>query len=720
MDNQKKETNLWTQHLEYIISIDKKLMLLNLIFLTALFVVSDFFIINQIENNGLLICIHIFLFSIVLFLIFFIHNRITGDIVFLVIVILSDLTSIYLAIRTINDDSSFVRNVYFLLCLSLIFINSKTNINRYFFMGLIFAKMVILVLIISLYPYNNKMMVIDLIMIIFSFIFIIIKQIINTFFFDYFENICNKNFSNEKIYKNMLNSMKYPLISINLKEKEIFTNFSFFNFFYKNFSENLTSLNFLFDRVTDNKFSDQYLSKLFENLQSDEQKLVDKLNENKLETDDPVILNRFKTKILILNKLFGKFQCENQSELIKEFLKFLNFFTDQIGSQENNFVFLGEYRIYNGISDKIVEIRWNKSIFDDNKEVIDIMFNDITEIKKKTYNNNYYVRMSYQKIAKNIKTPMKQLTLFLNKLISNLRQKGIISNNNNKENEICNYLNLIESQTYLVFCFINDLKDYMKETDNFKINLVMFDLREIVKEIFKNLQNVLNINQIKSEKIKLILEIDEKIPEFIKSDKKKIKQLLINILYNSLKFTYFGYIKLNIKLEKNESPLKDEIKFNVEDTGIGIKPEQMLIINELTKHENFVESGLIICKKIISLLGKSFNCVCENRVTRINFSIFNLSEKELDLKEEYKNNFTVTITDEQTHMLDWHLLKNKQLPVIYENENPQEEETQRNMIDFKTPGKISQRSNDSVKTEKVDENFNIKIENECFKLKEKI
>ena len=92
----------------------------------------------------------------------------------------------------------------------------------------------------------------------------------------------------------------------------------------------------------------------------------------------------------------------------------------------------------------------------------------------------------------------------------------------------------------------------------------------------------------------------------------------------------------------------------------------------------------------------------------------------MDLKEEYKNNFTVTITDEQTHMLDWHLLKNKQLPVIYENENPQEEETQRNMIDFKTPGKISQRSNDSVKTEKVDENFNIKIENECFKLKEKI
>ena len=42
------------------------------------------------------------------------------------------------------------------------------------------------------------------------------------------------------------------------------------------------------------------------------------------------------------------------------------------------------------------------------------------------------------------------------------------------------------------------------------------------------------------------------------------------------------------------------------------------------------------------------------------------------------------------------------------------------MIDFKTPGKISQRSNDSVKTEKVDENFNIKIENECLKLKEKI
>ena len=112
----------------------------------------------------------------------------------------------------------------------------------------------------------------------------------------------------------------------------------------------------------------------------------------------------------------------------------------------------------------------------------------------------------------------------------NLRQKGIISNNNNKENEICNYVNLIESHTYLVFCFINDLKDYKKDTDDFKINLVMFDLREIVKEIFKNLQNVLNINQIKSDKIKLILEIDEKIPEFIKSDKKKIKQLLINIL----------------------------------------------------------------------------------------------------------------------------------------------------------------------------------------------
>jgi CheY-like chemotaxis protein len=74
-----------------------------------------------------------------------------------------------------------------------------------------------------------------------------------------------------------------------------------------------------------------------------------------------------------------------------------------------------------------------------------------------------------------------------------------------------------------------------------------------------------------TKKIDLILNIEENVPQFIKADSIKIKQILVNLLSNSFKFTEFGEVRLEVKSLNLSNEDISRLKFSVIDTGKGIK-----------------------------------------------------------------------------------------------------------------------------------------------------
>ena len=68
----------------------------------------------------------------------------------------------------------------------------------------------------------------------------------------------------------------------------------------------------------------------------------------------------------------------------------------------------------------------------------------------------------------------------------------------------------------------------------------------------------------------MISEIDDDVPKMFCSEPRRFKQILINLIGNSIKFTFKGYVKLTIKVLNKE---KNYLKVSIIDTGLGIKKE---------------------------------------------------------------------------------------------------------------------------------------------------
>jgi len=93
------------------------------------------------------------------------------------------------------------------------------------------------------------------------------------------------------------------------------------------------------------------------------------------------------------------------------------------------------------------------------------------------------------------------------------------------------------------------------------------DIRKKVEEV----TNMMEI-RIKMRNIKLITEIDENVPKIFCTEPRRLKQILINLIGNAIKFTFKGFIKIKIKKVMDKRNL---LNISVEDTGLGIKKENI-------------------------------------------------------------------------------------------------------------------------------------------------
>jgi signal transduction histidine kinase/DNA-binding NarL/FixJ family response regulator len=178
---------------------------------------------------------------------------------------------------------------------------------------------------------------------------------------------------------------------------------------------------------------------------------------------------------------------------------------------------------------------------------------------------------------------------------STLLKKSKNINESEKE-----YLDLIDSSGKHLLTIINEILELSKiEVGKIKIVNNDFNFYAILKDI-----NLMFKQRCENKGLKLQFNMDENLPKYIYLDEKRLKQILINLIGNALKFTEIGSITINVKTEKSI------LFFEVIDTGIGIKKENK---NKIFKPFEQLESnnmtakgtglGLSITKELITLMG---------------------------------------------------------------------------------------------------------------------
>jgi len=164
-------------------------------------------------------------------------------------------------------------------------------------------------------------------------------------------------------------------------------------------------------------------------------------------------------------------------------------------------------------------------------------------------------------------------------------------------------LNIIYESGNHLLAIINDILDLAKvEAGKLELYLVPTNLPNLLNE-------VMNIVQIIGQPVRFVFNAPEDLPVIVEADAKYLRQILTNLLGNAIKFTKNGYVALRIK---NKIVAKNlaSIRFEVQDTGIGMTPEQTKIIfqpfeqvGDKKKHLEGTGLGLSITNSLVNLMG---------------------------------------------------------------------------------------------------------------------
>jgi CheY-like chemotaxis protein len=182
------------------------------------------------------------------------------------------------------------------------------------------------------------------------------------------------------------------------------------------------------------------------------------------------------------------------------------------------------------------------------------------------------------------------------------------------------YLKNVSKSAYSLLDIINDILDFSKiEAGKLLIDETTFKLNELVEE-------TVDIISIKAQEksLELVCYIDPQLPSQYMGDSVRIKQVLINLLGNAVKFTPKGeiFVKVQSGLSyENNGLLFQDVTISVKDTGIGIPPEKLSTIfesftqadNSTTRKYGGTGLGLTISKSLVELMGGELTVSSEPR-----------------------------------------------------------------------------------------------------------
>ncbi|MDX1693111.1 MAG: 7TM diverse intracellular signaling domain-containing protein [Ketobacteraceae bacterium] len=169
------------------------------------------------------------------------------------------------------------------------------------------------------------------------------------------------------------------------------------------------------------------------------------------------------------------------------------------------------------------------------------------------------------------------------------------------------YVKAIRNGSQALLEVTNDFLDYSKiEAGKMRLNIDAFNLRELV-------QDCAAIYEMAARKkgLKLVCIFEVGTPVVVEGDGGRVRQVLLNLISNALKYTEVGYIKIRIGLTDQIRDQQIVLKITVEDTGVGIDQKDIdLLFRDYTQLHQPVNTdspstglGLSICRQLIELMG---------------------------------------------------------------------------------------------------------------------
>lgn len=212
-------------------------------------------------------------------------------------------------------------------------------------------------------------------------------------------------------------------------------------------------------------------------------------------------------------------------------------------------------------------------------------------------------------------------------------------------NEQREYLEAVQHSAESLLNIINQILDFSKiEAGKLEIEMAEFNLRDLVEKI----ANILSIKAFEKN-LELILDYDFNLPNFFIGDAVRIRQILINLLINAIKFTDEGEIVFSVKGLKSSNDFYS-LEFSVADTGIGIAEDKLgklfteftQLSDSSTRNYGGTGLGLAISRQLASLMGGEFEVVSKvNEGSIFTFKInLETSDKEFIKFEVKDSNYT--------------------------------------------------------------------------------
>ncbi|WP_418359660.1 PAS domain S-box protein [Sphingobacterium detergens] len=215
------------------------------------------------------------------------------------------------------------------------------------------------------------------------------------------------------------------------------------------------------------------------------------------------------------------------------------------------------------------------------------------------------------------------------------------------------YLGMVEQSTTLLLSIINDVLDFSKiEAGKMELEIEQTDLNELIIQLNK-LFNV----QITGKGLEFHLDIAPEVPSYIWTDGLRIKQVLMNLMSNAIKFTAKGKITFEISVLSREAETA-VLRFSVQDTGIGIKEDKQAKIFEafsqedtsMTKRYGGTGLGLTISNRLLKMMGSELKL--ESKVAVGSHFFFELDLRSIWETEEWKDlaniDTVLVVSDDQS------------------------------------------------------------------------
>ncbi|NEV94089.1 PAS domain S-box protein [Psychroflexus sp. YR1-1] len=198
------------------------------------------------------------------------------------------------------------------------------------------------------------------------------------------------------------------------------------------------------------------------------------------------------------------------------------------------------------------------------------------------------------------------------------------------------YMRTVFQSAHILLDLINDVLDFSKiESGKLQLDTTKTDLHSITEE-------VIDLTKYEAHKkgLELILIVNTNVPDYVWVDSVRLKQILMNLLNNAIKFTDQGSVTLRVSL-KNKSNHLSNLTFSVEDTGVGIaKENQKKIFNAFIQEDTSVTKkyggtglGLAISDKILNMMNSKLRLKSKTgQGSKFYFEVSLQSEYDLNQK----------------------------------------------------------------------------------------